>query len=223
MGKNCKLKNFFFLALTLTILIIPLPVIAKDREIKYELFDNYRIYTYTEFTTGRKLPPIILVEVYDDRKLEEKEQISDSAIIERTEETDWARPLATMLQNLIEKELHLAGLARVVVARRDNADYILQIHIQSFEGVVKKKTPKVVGGRYRISPLFVTLEALGRVKFTADVLNKRGEKKTSLSYDLSASRDLSRFVNKKFWAIKIAASALSQAVEEMIKELDTKL
>ncbi|MDI6784282.1 MAG: hypothetical protein QME64_09350, partial [bacterium] len=92
---------------------------AKEKKLETYELDNPKLYTYSKYSSAINQPIYLEIEVVDKRPLPDKDR----------DTTLWARPIVTMVKEVVEKELQLANIAKPPTAISSLNQYRIEIEL----------------------------------------------------------------------------------------------
>jgi ABC-type uncharacterized transport system auxiliary subunit len=99
----------------------------------YNMVNDYRFYTYSEYQAKRQHKDILQIKVVDDRGPEVEEE-STGRLTRVTNEALWMEPVPQMLERLLMREFAVSFLFRKVVRKDLRSGLVLELGLTSFHG-----------------------------------------------------------------------------------------
>ncbi|MFB3896465.1 MAG: hypothetical protein ACE14V_09205 [bacterium] len=191
----------------ISILLICSLSIAKEKKIdRYDL-DSPKFYTYTKYRSILNQPIYLDIQVIDKRPAADID--SDTTI--------WLRPITTMMQAVIEKELQIADIAKPPTAISTLNVYTITFELTLYTAKTQPKEAK------KVVKWAIPQVVIGNTEYRVTISRPDGAKVNTTEYSGEASRDLVRTMDVRYWTAKMAAESFQSAMDQTLKDLDNIL
>ncbi|NIQ38989.1 MAG: hypothetical protein GTN81_10420 [Proteobacteria bacterium] len=99
----------------------------------YNMVNDYRLYTYSEYQAKRQHKDLLQINVLDDRGPQVEEEPTGKPTLVTTDAL-WMEPVPQMLERLLMRELAVSFLFRKVVRKDLRSGLVLELKLRSFHG-----------------------------------------------------------------------------------------
>jgi hypothetical protein len=188
-------------------LIVPHTVQADPT---YNIVNDYRFYTYSEYRAKRQYDHTLQVRVIDDlRPQAEREPQHHPSIA--TDDSFWMYPVPEMLERLLFREFALSFLFRKVGRNETRSSLILELVLKSFHAY-KEKTG------------LVTRRIYGDVAFSASLVQRAPRKRLfTKDYHCQTSVKLTPVIKSGDYLVRQITTSLAELVPVLMADMERVL